>query len=117
MERFQSHLRTGGLSWESFLGWAKMHSWDAYELCHGKALEEIPAGVMPAMKAFLDAQMPKIAAKPESRETIDAQTGEILNPMPAAVAQPVAAARPTVPASQASMPLSNERIPDDDIPF
>lgn len=118
MDRFLNHLRGAGLAWDSFLGWAKVHCWDAFELCHGRSLEEIPAGVMPAMKAFLDAQMPKLAAKPESRETIDAQTGEILNARPATAAEPVGAgARQTVSASQASMPLSNERIPDDDIPF
>lgn len=90
MDRFFRHLREKGKTWDDFLAWAKNKAPEAYTLTWGVSLDAIPAGVLPAMKAHLDA----IAAPPA--EVIDRATGEVMKP---------------------GGPLAGEVIPDDDIPF
>lgn len=105
MDRFLAHLKTHGKSWDDFLRWCKAHSPDALSLAWGVDMDAIPAGVMPALKAFLDS----IAPAAPARELVDAATGEVL--------APPASARPTVPAVSSPIPAATEPVPDDDIPF
>ncbi len=99
MERFQGHLKTLGKSWEDFLRWCKINAADAYPLVWGVALDQIPAGVLPTMKVFLDA-----AAQP--RELVDASTGEVVSPT-----------RPNVAVAASPLPVRDPSVPDDEIPF
>lgn len=106
MERFLAHVKQHGKGWDDFLRWCKGHAPDAIALAWGVELDSIPAGVLPAMKAFLDSVTPTTPA----RELVDAGTGEVLTP-------PTSTARPTVPAAMSPLPVPDQVVPDDDIPF
>ncbi|MFN0133456.1 MAG: hypothetical protein ACKVW3_13130 [Phycisphaerales bacterium] len=112
MERFLGHVKGQGKTWDDFLRWCKLSAPDALPLAWGVELDAIPAGVLPAMKAFLDSITP--AASPATgpaaaRELVDASTGEVMTPS--------AAARPTAPVGVGRVPVTNAVVPDDDIPF
>ena len=106
MDRFQAHLKQHGKSWDDFLRWCKGHAPDAIALAWGVELDAIPAGVLPAMKAFLDSIAPPAAAP--ARELVDAGTGEVLQSPPA---------RPAATVAASPRPVADQAVPDDDIPF
>jgi len=79
MSRFLGHLKEHGKSWEDFLRWAKASAPDALPLAWGVELDAVPAGVLPAMKAFLDSLAPAAAPPPApSGDVIDVKTGEVM---------------------------------------
>lgn len=92
MDRFLVYLKERGKTWDDFLHWCKSHAPDGYTLAWGVELSSIPAGVLPAMKVFLDQ-----LTSPPGQEVVDRTTGEVV--------------------SAPSAPLANESVPDDDIPF
>lgn len=104
MDRFLLHARRHGKSWDDFLLWCKHKAPEAITLAWGADMDAIPAGVLPAMKAFLDesTRTPRI----DEREAVDESTGEVLRPPRQAV---------TVAAS--TLPVTDQHVRDEDIPF
>lgn len=92
MDRFINHLKGHGKTWDDYLHWCKVNVPEAYALAWGVDLASVPAGLLPAMKAYLDS-----LALPPAQEVIDRETGEITMKAPG--------------------PPAGEPIPDDDIPF
>lgn len=91
MDRFVGHLKAKGKTWDDYLRWCKAEVPEAFALAWGVDLASVPAGLLPAMKAYLDS-----LASPPTQEVIDRETGEVM---------------------KTPGPLAGEPIPDDDIPF
>lgn len=89
-----------GGSWDDFLAWCKKDQPAAYELLNGKDFDQISAGAVPVMKAYLDRLADGLKSGKKQLPAGDsAVPGELVGSTPAQ--------RPAEPAV----------IPDDDIPF
>ena len=106
MERFMAHVKTHEKTWDDFLRWCKSNAPEALTLAWGVELADVPGGVLPAMKAFLDSLTTGGTTKP--REIVDVGTGEVVTPP---------ASRPTAAVAASPIRPPIDRVPDDDIPF
>lgn len=95
MQRFmkfaEAYVPKGASVWDAFLGWCRLNCPEALTMCYGVPLADIPAGVLPAMKAFLDhlAKPPaldtqkatpdvKLPTAGAGREVINTVSGEVV---------------------------------------
>lgn len=106
IERFLGHLKAAGKSWEDFLKWSRGPFPGVVSMAWGMEMGEIPAGVVPAMKAYLDHL---VSTKPA--ELIDKTTGEVISPAAGPTQTPQVSFTPTAP------PKTKDEISADDIPF
>jgi len=108
MDRFLNHLKSAGSSWDGFLRWCRLQCPEAIAVAWGVELDQIPAGVLPVMKRFLDSLM-QPAALPQG-EVVNRATGEVITPAPA---------KPAPATVQEALAASTtaDCVDDRDIPF
>lgn len=120
MARFLGHLQAAGKTWDDFLRWCKLNAFEALSIAFGVELDAIPAGILPAMKAYLDviAAPPAAPAKNvvgQLLEIIDKRTGEV-TPVTNAAAAAVPERGPGLELHTSGR-AATAGVPLDDIPF
>lgn len=102
-KRFGDAYKAAGKTFDDFLGFLRDETKDGLAMAFGLELHELPAGLLPAMKAFLD----RIHTKPLGDGTaVNTVSGEVVDPT-------------SIPGVSRGLPGAQKAdvVPDEDIPF